>query len=200
MNKRTIAILGATGSIGTQALDIVRRHPDRFSAVALTAYSSAEKLFALAREFRPQVAGLVVEPEAIPEDLKHIEWIFGEDVAERSIAMTKPDDALMAVVGIGLFIGMGRGERRREELLTWGTQVDATVEKVAQNRLLQVNGRNPWYVEVSCRHPVTRENVQLRSHYVFRLTVQPGDHVRVAFDPMDERKYAVILPEGKAKA
>ena len=99
--KRTIAIAGATGSIGTQALDIVRRHPDRFSAVALTAYSSAEKLFALAREFRPQVAGLVVEPEAIPEDLKHIEWIFGEDVAERSIAMTKPDDALMAVVGIG---------------------------------------------------------------------------------------------------
>ena len=99
--KRTIAIAGATGSIGTQALDIVRRHPDRFSAVALTAYSSAEKLFALARDFQPQVAGLVVEPEAIPEDLKHIEWIFGEDVAERSIAMTKPDDALMAVVGIG---------------------------------------------------------------------------------------------------
>ena len=71
--------------------------------------------------------------------------------------------AVMAVVGIGLFIGMGRGERRREELLTWGTQVDATVEKVAQNRLLQVNGRNPWYVLVSCRHPVPRENVQLRS-------------------------------------
>ncbi|MGN0762013.1 MAG: hypothetical protein ACI4MK_01445 [Aristaeellaceae bacterium] len=108
--------------------------------------------------------------------------------------------AVMAVVGVGLFIGMGRGERRREELLTWGTQVDATVEKVAQNRLLQVNGRNPWYVVVTCRHPVTRENVQLRSHYVFQLTVQPGDHVRVAFDPMDERKYAVILPEGKARA
>ena len=46
--------------------------------------------------------------------------------------------AVMAVVGVGLFIGMGRGERRREELLTWGTQVDATVEKVAQNRLLPV--------------------------------------------------------------
>ncbi len=99
--KRTIAIAGATGSIGTQALDIVRRHPDRFSAVALTAYSSAEKLFALVREFQPQVAGLVVEPEEIPADLRHVEWIFGADVAERSITMTKPDDALMAVVGIG---------------------------------------------------------------------------------------------------
>ena len=99
--KRTIAIAGATGSIGTQALDIVRRHPDRFSAVALTAYSSAEKLFALVREFQPRVAGLVVEPKEIPEDLRHIHWIFGENVAEKSIEITKPDDALMAVVGIG---------------------------------------------------------------------------------------------------
>ena len=99
--KRTIAIAGATGSIGTQALDIVRRHPDRFSAVALTAHSRAEQLFALVREFQPQVAGLVVEPKEIPEDLKHIHWIFGENVAEKSIELTRPDDALMAVVGIG---------------------------------------------------------------------------------------------------
>ena len=42
---RTIAILGATGSIGTQALDIVRRHPDQFRAGCLTAHGSSEKLF-----------------------------------------------------------------------------------------------------------------------------------------------------------
>ncbi|MGN1020474.1 MAG: hypothetical protein ACI4O7_08860 [Aristaeellaceae bacterium] len=108
--------------------------------------------------------------------------------------------AAMVAAGISCFIGIGRGERRRAELMTWGTQADATVKRVAQNRMLQVNGRHPWYVEVSCRHPVTREDVVLRSHYVFRLAVQEGDRVRVAFDPMDERKYAVILPEGQAEA
>ena len=136
------------------------------------------------------MAGYLPEVAATVEDPADMPVVFGVFTGL---------GAVMAVVGIGLFIGMGRGERRREELQTWGTQVDATVEKVAQNRLLQVNGHNPWYVLVSCRHPVTREHVQLRSHYVFRLTVQPGDRVRVAFDPMDERKYAVILPEGKAK-
>ena len=136
------------------------------------------------------MAGYLPEVAATVEDPADMPVVFGVFTSL---------GAVMAAVGIGLFIGMGRGERRREELLTWGTQVDATVEKVAQNRLLQVNGRNPWYVLVSCRHPVTRENVQLRSHYVFQLTVRPGDRVRVAFDPMDERKYAVILPEGKAK-
>ena len=71
---RTIAILGATGSIGTQALDIVRRHPDRFNAVCLTAHSSSEKLFDLVREFRPKAAALSVEPDHIPEDVHFCQW------------------------------------------------------------------------------------------------------------------------------
>ena len=69
MKTRTIAILGATGSIGTQALDIVRRYPERFRADCLTAHGSAEKLFDLCREFRPRFAALVNEPEEIPGDL-----------------------------------------------------------------------------------------------------------------------------------
>ena len=97
---RTIAILGATGSIGTQALDIVRRHPDRFRAACLTAQSSSEKLFALAREFRPDCAALGVEPDAIPEDLRGIHWFFGPDATVRALLASKAQDALCAIVGI----------------------------------------------------------------------------------------------------
>lgn len=98
--SRTIAILGATGSIGTQALDIARRHPDRFSPVCLTARSSAEKLFALVREFRPRVAALDVEPETIPEDVKHCQWFFGPCSSALALAAADADDALCAIVGI----------------------------------------------------------------------------------------------------
>ena len=56
--RRKIAILGATGSIGSQALDIARRYPERFEVVCLTARASAEKLFELVRTFRPRVAAL----------------------------------------------------------------------------------------------------------------------------------------------
>ena len=55
---KKIAILGSTGSIGTQALDLCRRHPDRYRVVALTARGSKEKLFEQVREFRPEIAGL----------------------------------------------------------------------------------------------------------------------------------------------
>ncbi len=98
--KRTVAILGATGSIGTQALDIVRRYPDRFCADCLTAHSSAEKLFELVREFRPKVAALEVEPASVPEDLRFCQWVFGKDSSRRALEMAKSDDALCAVVGI----------------------------------------------------------------------------------------------------
>ena len=97
---RTIAILGATGSIGTQALDIVRRHPDRFRAACLTAHSSSEKLFALARKFRPDCAALGVEPAAIPDDLRGIQWFFGPDATVRALLASKAQDALCAIVGI----------------------------------------------------------------------------------------------------
>ena len=97
---RTIAILGATGSIGTQALDIVRRHPDRFRASCLTAWGSSEKLFDLAREFRPDCAALGAEPEAIPEDLRGIQWFFGPDATVRALLASKAQDALCAIVGI----------------------------------------------------------------------------------------------------
>jgi len=55
---KRIALLGSTGSIGTQTLDVVRKHPDRFSVVAIAAGSNAELLAAQADEFRPALAVL----------------------------------------------------------------------------------------------------------------------------------------------
>ena len=98
--RRTIAILGATGSIGTQALDIARRYPDHFYPVCLTAHASAEKLFQLVREFRPRVAALETEPREIPEDVKFCRWIFGKNSSARALAESGAEDALCAIVGI----------------------------------------------------------------------------------------------------
>ena len=96
---RSIAVLGATGSIGTQTLDIIRRHPDSFRACALSANTDSEGLFRLAREFRPDCCALVKQAE-IPEDLRYISWFFGADSSERMLEAARPDDALCAVVGI----------------------------------------------------------------------------------------------------
>lgn len=53
---KNIAVLGSTGSIGTQTLDIVRRHPDRFAVKLLSAGRRVDDLIAQARELRPSMA------------------------------------------------------------------------------------------------------------------------------------------------
>lgn len=66
--KQQICILGSTGSIGTQALDVVRQHPDRYEVYALTANNSVDKLVEQARDFHP--AAVVVANEDRYEELK----------------------------------------------------------------------------------------------------------------------------------
>ncbi|MBQ6374613.1 MAG: 1-deoxy-D-xylulose-5-phosphate reductoisomerase [Clostridia bacterium] len=100
MDKRTIAILGATGSIGTQALDIVARYPDRFDAVCLTAHSASEKLFDLVRRFRPRCAALVQAPEHVPADVRFCQWYFGTNATVDALLASGAQDALCAIVGI----------------------------------------------------------------------------------------------------
>ena len=98
---RKLAILGSTGSIGTQALDVAARHSDRFEVTALVAHASSEKLFEQVRAFRPKLAALVIPPKELPEDVKGIcEWMFGEDVLLRVVRACDADDVLVSVVGV----------------------------------------------------------------------------------------------------
>lgn len=99
---QTIAILGSTGSIGTQALELVRLHPEEFRVVALTARSSRKKLFEQVREFRPEVAGLT-EPilmSEIPEDVRFCRWVMGKEALRVAAAEVPADMVLVSVVGI----------------------------------------------------------------------------------------------------
>lgn len=66
--KQQTCILGSTGSIGTQALEVIRQHPDRYEAYALTANNHWELLAQQAREFHP--AAVVIANEAHYEALK----------------------------------------------------------------------------------------------------------------------------------
>jgi 1-deoxy-D-xylulose-5-phosphate reductoisomerase len=74
VSRRDVVILGSTGSIGTQALEVVRANPDRFRVVGLTAGGSQRDLYdAQVAEFAPKVSGLgedaSVEAAAMPADV-----------------------------------------------------------------------------------------------------------------------------------
>jgi 1-deoxy-D-xylulose-5-phosphate reductoisomerase len=91
-----LAILGSTGSIGRQALDVVRAHPDRFRVVALAAGSDAKMLAAQAAEFDVEMAGLA-SGDLDGDSARKI--FTGPDAAEEVAAAAEADVVLNAVVG-----------------------------------------------------------------------------------------------------
>lgn len=137
---RKIALLGSTGSIGTQALDVAARHADRFQIIALTANSNAEKLFAQARQFHPRMCGLVREPESIPDDLKHIDWVFGPECLKAAATLAEADDVLVSVVGFAglpaVMDALGAGKRvllaNKEALVAGGALVTEAARKAGK--------------------------------------------------------------------
>lgn len=100
---KRIAILGSTGSIGTQTLDIVREHPDLYEAYALTAHSSVELLIAQAREFQPEVV-VIADETHFPalrdalEDLP-IKVFAGDEALCDVVRMSDVDVVVTAMVG-----------------------------------------------------------------------------------------------------
>ena len=103
MAKR-IAIIGSTGSIGTQALDIIRNYPEELQAVALAAGHNAERMEQQVREFRPEIACLWSEEAA--NDLRErvrdlpVRVVCGMDGLLEIAAMEHSDMFLNAVVGM----------------------------------------------------------------------------------------------------
>ena len=101
--QKEIAILGSTGSIGVQTLDVVRSHPDRFRVYALSAHRNIERLAQQAREFRPEVVCIADESkydclkEAL-QDLPIKVWA-GEEAIAQMTTMPSIDMVVAAMVG-----------------------------------------------------------------------------------------------------
>jgi len=100
---KQVAILGSTGSIGSQALDVVRSHPDRFEVYALTANNQVELLIKQAIEFQPDAA--IIANEAHYARLKEalapwpIKVYAGMDAIAQVVQAAPIDIVLTAMVG-----------------------------------------------------------------------------------------------------
>ncbi len=92
---KRIAVLGSTGSIGVQTLDIVRQHPDRLQVVALAAYRNAELIRAQAREFGAKHIALSDEQAAREAGIHG-----GIDAVTALAAMDEVDLVVVAVSGV----------------------------------------------------------------------------------------------------
>lgn len=100
-----ITVLGSTGTIGINTLDVVARHPDKFQVVALTANTQVEKLLAQCRQFRPRYAVMLdsASADALQSAVRDAgldtEVLSGMEALEQVAGMAEVDSVMAAIVG-----------------------------------------------------------------------------------------------------
>jgi 1-deoxy-D-xylulose-5-phosphate reductoisomerase len=142
--RRRLTILGSTGSIGRQALDVVRQYPDRFDIVGLSAGSDAQALAKQANEFQPDYVAL----ESTTDQLNSLdaELISGPGASE-TLARAPSDVVLNGIVGFaGLAATVGAleaGNRvalaNKESLVAGGEWV---IGLAGGNRIIPVDSEH----------------------------------------------------------
>lgn len=153
MKTHSLAILGSTGSIGTQTLDVVRQHPDRLSVRLLSAHRNWELLARQIREFHPPVA-VMTDAEAYSQlrtepGLQPTELLFGDDALLGAIRSTDADTVLNSLVGFSGFFpthaALSSGKRvalaNKESLVVGGALLNEWLG-TDKNRVLPVDSEH----------------------------------------------------------
>jgi 1-deoxy-D-xylulose-5-phosphate reductoisomerase len=171
---RSLAVLGSTGSIGTQTLDVVRKHPDRFRIVALAAGCNAEALAAQVDEFRPALAVLAEGSFAVPAGTRLARGREGVMEAAAHPAADLVVNALVGSMGLeptltALDAGKTVALANKESLVAGG---DLVMRRVAEDRsrLMPVDSEHSalWQCLAGNRSPDVRRLLLTASGGPFR--------------------------------
>lgn len=121
---KSLTILGATGSIGVNTLDVISEHPSRFKVIALTAHYNIDLLFQQCLRFNPTYA--VVGSENLSENLQHrlraeslkTEVLFGREALAFVASLDEVDTVMAAIVGAaGLLPTLAAIKAKKQVLL-----------------------------------------------------------------------------------
>jgi len=144
---RDLVILGSTGSIGVQALEIVAANPGVFNVVAISAYgSNPAAIIEQARTYKVQVIGVVINAEVIREALPGVTVIDGPNAASEIAAITCEVvlNGITGSIGLGptlaaLEVGNKLALANKESLVAAGELV---MSKAAENQLIPVDSEH----------------------------------------------------------
>lgn len=132
--KKEVLLLGSTGSIGKQTVDVLKMHADCFSVLGLSCQKDVETLYAQANELRPKyvAAEAPIDKDRLPEGT---EFFAGPDAAERLAQTADADVTVLAISGYAalrpLLAAISHGKRiaiaNKESLVCGGALVDAAL-------------------------------------------------------------------------
>lgn len=132
--RRRVAILGSTGSIGTQALDVISRHPDRFEVVALAAGRNVDLLREQVTRFRPRIASSAADG---PQGLMRVAVDSDAQIVLAATDGAVAFDAVLAAIEHGIDIAVAN-----KELIVAAGEIMLAAAKKSGSALLPVDSEH----------------------------------------------------------
>ncbi len=151
---KKIAILGSTGSIGTQTIDILRKHPDRFEASLLTAGSNVDLLIKQSRELRPSMAIIADDRQydKLRENLEPLGIETASGAAALADAMDRDDFETVVTATVGysglmptvraILSGKDIALANKETLVVAGELITHMAEKNSNSQIIPVDSEH----------------------------------------------------------
>ena len=153
--RQRISVLGSTGSIGCNTLDVLARHPDRFEVYALGAATQVDLMLQQCAQFKPRFAAMASEPHgrALQEKIKEnglpTQVLFAQGAMEDIASSDEVDMVMAAIVGaagLGPCLAAARSGKRlllanKEALVVGGNLFLRTVEQGGA-RLLPIDSEH----------------------------------------------------------
>ncbi len=153
--KQRVTVLGSTGSIGVNTLDVIARHPDRFEVFALSAATQTDLMLAQCAQFKPQYAVMASEPHArlLAEKIKAnqlpVQVLWAQDALEMIASHELVDTVMAAIVGaagLGPCMAAAKSGKRlllaNKEALVVGGEVFMRAVREGGARLLPIDSEH----------------------------------------------------------
>ena len=176
MSVKQVAILGSTGSIGVNTLDVIRTHPERFKVVALTAAKQIERLAEQCIEFKPTIA-VVADAEGaaqltrlLQEKKIATQVLYGPQALVSAVTESGCDTVMAAIVGAaGLVPALAAAQAGKRVLL-------ANKEALVMSGNLFMQAMKEGGGELL---PIDSEHNAIFQCLPDRFTANPSDHLGV---------------------
>lgn len=183
-----VTVLGATGSIGTSTLDVIRRNRDKYALFAATAHKNVDKMLGIIREFNPRAVVMTdktaydeLVQKLAQENLKGTEVLFGRDEMSAVVQSAENDSVMSAIVGAA-------GLKPTLDAITCSKTI-----YLANKESLVMSGR--IFVEAAKRYKARILPVDSEHNAIFQCLPEKGQQ-RIGYCDLKEAGISKILLTG----
>jgi 1-deoxy-D-xylulose-5-phosphate reductoisomerase len=137
--REKIVLLGATGSIGSSTLDIIRQNPERFELIGISGYKNYSRLEKIIEEFSPEIVSIREENKGLIAKFPKVHFLMGEKSLSELASLSEADTVILGIAGIAGLAPTLAAIKNGKKILSANKESIVAAGRIVRDALLQYN-------------------------------------------------------------